>query len=349
MSQKIDEKSLVIPSGFKMHVENDGVVIGNEGNVFIEGKLNLKVTTLFSRDGSVFLNSKESVSISRIEAPCGDVVLSGVFNIDTISAKNIKFTEGQLNARFLIAQEHAVITGNSLRVDVLLAKNVELGNNVKGRVTVLESENETGPSQLKGCFHIDEYLEIFPSGANLIEQVPELANYLKNNSALNNIKSQNKLPNPANQTHQQQEKNPLPSGNIVLNRESESEIDVLTLTESLTSNLPDAKVDTIPTDPSEIDPIAIALQPDDSANEATYSKLYEHFLKISACYKESKYPPPIISIEKLIEERRFELLRKQLTGLWNELLQYHKREGLHLSNPVTQNIQEIKKILQELF
>jgi hypothetical protein len=88
------------------------------------------------------------------------------------------------------------------------------------------------------------------------------------------------------------------------------------------------------------------VEDDDAEDEELYHKLSESFLRIHNCYADLKLPPPLQTIETLIEERRFDVLKRQLTGLWNELLQYHKREGLHIANPVTHNIQDMKRHLQ---
>ncbi len=83
-----------------------------------------------------------------------------------------------------------------------------------------------------------------------------------------------------------------------------------------------------------------------SADNELYESLYAAFLKVKNCYAD-EVPAPLQTLEGMLEARSFKKLKKRIPGLWNELIQYHKRRKLEIANVVTHNIQKMTQILQD--
>lgn len=90
-----------------------------------------------------------------------------------------------------------------------------------------------------------------------------------------------------------------------------------------------------------------AVETADEGDELLYTRLSDRFHKVLSCYSDTDLPPQISRLEKLIEERQFDTLRKELVPLYHDLLRYHKQKKQHIANAVTASIQDIKRILSD--
>lgn len=370
MSNPNDEQTLVIPSGFQVESAEEGFSIGNTGDVVLRGQVAFPLRNLTSRQGSVVLQGQDAFQMNRIEAPEGDIRVSGNLTAQTLVARRIIMLGGTLTVRQLVATEEIWLSGDNLQADMVMAPRVDIDPKLKGRATVLESKNDLGPKQLKGGFRLDEYIEIFPGGKDLLEQYPEVKSRLDswaNAKAVAESSVAAELLEASRQSlaatssaigsevraaRQAQNSQPIEIST------AELEGDVLTLTEAdharkeQLQSESEAREQEHDTDHDQDGEDAQNSQSDESPVqdlEELYQRATDTFLKILSNYSDVKLPPPISSIEGLIEERRFEDLKGKINGLWHELLQYHKKERLQVDSTVTHNIQELKKLLSNLY
>lgn len=340
MSKVLDDRALVIPSGIRIEVDGEALSIGNQGDVVIRGQVSFQLKRLFSEEGSVVLESATPLTLSRVEAPNGDIRLKGSITVQSLVGRRVALLGGNLTVRQIVADQEVYLSGDSLQADMVLAPRVDIDPRLKGRATVMESKNDIGPNMLKGGFRLDEYLEIFPGGKDLLEQYPDVKARLDgwgNASASADSSILAELSAPAPKAEAPAEASPR-------RRETSNEPIEISSAE-VDGNAKSAQDDG--SDDSDDDNDT----PRESGKLMDIDELYQHmsdsFLKIIGSYSDVKLPPPLSTLEELIEERKFDAMKKQLTSLWNELLQYHKREGLHISNAVTQNIQEMRRLLSD--
>lgn len=346
MTKRLDERALVIPPGVRIHAGNDGFTIGNLGDVVIHGKLSIALKRLFSEDGSVDLRTEEPVTLEQIDAPHGEVRISGPVDVRRLFGQKILFESGELKAGSMVAEQGITVKGTSLQADFIVSPSVEIDAGIKGRATVIEAQNDLGPHRLKGGFRLDEYLELFPSGEQILEQYPDVKAYLDKTKAGKPEEATEEATEAEDETADEdgeeiEELKPASIGDVTSPGEPEGE--VLTLTDA---------VHTAPGRPiGGTEPMTLETrEPEELVQESTdelYQRLSECYLKIMSCYADVQLPPPLQTLESLLEERRFADLKKQITSLWNELLQYHKREGLNIAHAVTHNVQKMKQLLQE--
>lgn len=347
MSQSVNNQALVIPSGIQIQAEGDAFNIGNQGDVVLRGQVSFPLRRLFSENGSIVLESQEPLTLTRVEAPNGDIRLKGNLTVQTLVAKRVAFLGGNLTVRQVVAQEEVYLSGDTLQADMVLAPRVDIDARLRGRATVLESKNDIGPNMLKGGFRLDEYLEIFPSGRELLEQYPDVKARLEGwpevavpgeSTLLADMKAQEagatapaapKAADAASSRRRETSNEPIEISSAELEGDNSSAHE-----KEETGNWTEAAAPLVAKAGVSIDEL--------------YQHLSDSFLRIIGSYSDIRLPPPLATLEVLIEERQFDAMKEQLTGLWNDLLKYHKKEGLQIASTVTQNIQEMRRQLARL-
>jgi len=163
-------------------------VVSTEGSVEIQG--NMQVGAITSHTGSVAvsgevqvdrISAKETVqlsgrvranhidanqvevlegelSASRIEARVG-IDLKGNIMANHVGAPTVVVSEGRLQAKAIEAAKGVDLGAAELHVDIILAPTVTVDPHTRGRVAVIESQNDLGPNGLRGAFRLDEFAE----------------------------------------------------------------------------------------------------------------------------------------------------------------------------------------------
>ncbi len=329
MKKEIDARTLVLPAGVRIAVGDKGFRIGNEGDVVILGALEEALDEVTSSEGSITLHAKTAMTLDRIEAAHGTVELAGDLTVQTVHARTVVMVSGKLSAGAIVAEESIVLSGDVLAADVLATPRVDISEQVRGRATVIESLNELGPHRLKGGFRLEEYLELFPAGEQILERYPEVKDYLDQQASEGDateagtdtsLDSAGDIPE-------------LEPSSLETADHGDKDGEVLTLTDAV--------------DTAGGKPHATTESLAEGAGDELYQRLSEAYLKVMGCYTDTPLPPPLKTLEGMLEARAFKKLKKRITSLWNELLQYHRREGLDVANTVTHNIQKMTQILQD--
>lgn len=174
MATRSEAAALVIPEGAEFEANTQGWIITNQGDVQLLGATALSFHRVASKGGDVTLKATKALTLDRIEAPKGTVTLSGPITVHSIYGENVIFEAGELSVRSLVAESTIEIHGSQLQADMIVAPEVKLNKDIKGRATVIQSKNEIAANQLKGCFPMADYLEIFPNGQEQISQYPDV-------------------------------------------------------------------------------------------------------------------------------------------------------------------------------
>ncbi len=328
MNKDHEGGTLVIPAGVRIDVGENGFRISNPGDIVIHGALDHPLDVIASSDGSVTLDAADPVTLNRIEAPRGEVKLAGELSVRTVYARRVSMVSGKLSAGSIVAEERIELEGEVLQADILATPSVEISDDLKGRATVIECVEEPGPHRLKGGFRLEEYLDLFPAGDEILAKYPDVNAYLDQASS-----DEAETTDADSSLESIEEVEELEPSSLETADQGDREGEVLTLT------------DPVHTAPGR--PLPESTKEAQSGDDDLYQYLSETYLKVIGCYTGVSLPPQLRTIERLIESRDFVTLKKRITSLWNELIQYHKREGINLGNTVTHNIQKMKQLLQD--
>lgn len=300
--------ALIIPEGARFEANTQGWIVSNSGDVRLLGAPALPLYRVSSEEGDVDLVAHSPLSLDRIAAPSGTVTIRGPITVHSIYAQKVHFVEGQLSVRSLVAESTIQLDGEHLQADMVVAPQVGLNKDTKGRATVIQSKNELGATQLKGGFRMDDYLELFPNGQEQINQYADVKSRMERWDG-----------------GQAPDDEPL-----VLTQPIATQDDVDQQVESLLDNDGEGAIE------------VLAEEPDD---DELFDELSDRIAKVLACYTDSEVPPQVSQIDKMIQTRQFSGLRKQINGLYSELIRYHRKERLNIHNAVASNIKDIRQLL----
>lgn len=98
----------------------------------------------------------------------------------------------------------------------------------------------------------------------------------------------------------------------------------------------------------EGDPASSQATPEAAASGDPGPQIREAMRRIVECYAREEVPPPIDFLETLVSEGGWDDLKLQLNSTWRDLLKYHQKKGLRISNTVTQQFQQIQLVVKRL-
>lgn len=164
-----DSTAFVLPAGVQFQLDGNDLSVTNAGDVVIQGNPTQTLKTLRSESGSIHLRPEAALSVERLEAPGGSVVINGKVTAKTIAAKNVQFEGGSLKCDVVKASGSIDLGAGKIEVSVLVADSVVIDSKAKGRATAISSRAEPGPHKLKGGFSLAEFVDLMPGGADLLE------------------------------------------------------------------------------------------------------------------------------------------------------------------------------------
>ena len=152
MANERAQGTAVFPAGMTLRLEADGAVVGNQGDLVIEGDISKNlgnVKQVFSEQGSVEI-SAPAFKADRIDAAGDEVVLKGNVNARKITGAAVRATGGKVTSQVIIADREVELSGKSIKVELVVAPKVAFGAETKGRATAVECDNEIGASKVRG-------------------------------------------------------------------------------------------------------------------------------------------------------------------------------------------------------
>ncbi|HCP46277.1 MAG TPA: hypothetical protein DIU15_09555, partial [Deltaproteobacteria bacterium] len=165
MAKKV---ALVLPTGVSLTVEPDGLCIETDVDIIIEGPPSQTLARLQSNKGNVSIKSSDPVAVGSVHAPEGTIQLSGKVQIEHAEGQVIDFSSGNLKATVLRASKSVNLAGTKLEADVVKAPRVDVTENLKGRATAIDCDNELNPHKLRGGFNLDEFVSLMPKGVDTL-------------------------------------------------------------------------------------------------------------------------------------------------------------------------------------
>jgi len=84
----------------------------------------------------------------------------------------------------------------------------------------------------------------------------------------------------------------------------------------------------------------------DGDEDTLFAPLTEALKRITSCY-DDELPPPVETLQTLIEARDYATLRSQITDVWTGLLGYHQQKGIRPHHQVTHAFNVIHGLVSE--
>ena len=70
--------------------------------------------------------------------------------------------------------------------------------------------------------------------------------------------------------------------------------------------------------------------------------------RMSSCYGVDDTPPPVSQLRSLVENKDYDTIRSEFGGLWNDLIAWHRDQGLQLQPKVSHTFRTIDTIVRNL-
>ncbi|MBJ94707.1 MAG: hypothetical protein CMP23_09590 [Rickettsiales bacterium] len=160
--------ALVLPAGVALQIEEGALSIHHQGDIVIEGVPAQPLHSLTSEKGDVKLACPDSLELKRVSAPAGTVSVTGKVSLQSIEAKAVDFSGGNLKISVMNAAKSINLNGAKIEADVILAPKVDIAAGLKGRASAIECSNELGPHKLRGGFNLSEFVSLMPTGAAIL-------------------------------------------------------------------------------------------------------------------------------------------------------------------------------------
>lgn len=321
--------TLEIPEGAVFEMEADGLVIGFKDDVIIRGNIAHRLKKVFSDSGTIEIRSVNELVVESIETKRGSIVIAGAVRAKSVKGAKISLLEGSLNARSINAEQSINLQGGHIEADLVMSPQVTVSQQVRGRATVIECQNELGPHALKGGFKMAEFLEMMPSAQKVIQSeashMPALARAAG--------ESGNWSARVVDETGTVQTGGASPAAEP---SEESTSGDGNWMEHAADGGAAEAPVEEPP--PPE--------EPQRPAFHSALSEMCEQITKVYAAQK-LQPPPPIARLAQLVDQGEYANVKAQLTTIWNQLIQFHKESKLPFAVKTTQMFQSIQRTLAQ--
>lgn len=144
--------------GMKLDITADRITIVYDGDIEIE------VDPGRTLDG---IRTSGDLKV-RLPAASGDLLSGGVLAVEgelieggVLHGREVVLERPIVKCRVISADDRIVIGPGEVVANAMIAPRIKLDANATGRVTVIESHNERGPSRIKGGLSLAEYEETF--------------------------------------------------------------------------------------------------------------------------------------------------------------------------------------------
>ena len=145
-----------LPAGVELDLGDDTLSIKFDGDVTVENTLGRKLGNV-EAGGDLVVATDANGTLSA----GGKLVLKGRVEAEIVRGGVVHLEGGSVKARSVSATSAIHVGNGTFTVDVMMAPNIEIDPKASGRVTVIESDNDRGPTNIKGGFSLAEYEELF--------------------------------------------------------------------------------------------------------------------------------------------------------------------------------------------
>ncbi|MBA2320435.1 MAG: hypothetical protein H0V89_04700 [Deltaproteobacteria bacterium] len=310
-------------TGLELEYSGNNLSIRFDGDLVIEQTLGKNLTRAEA-------TGHLTVKLPKVNADLragGTLTVTGDIDGGKLHGKQVVLDRQTVKCVSISALERIAIGPAKLQCDVIIAPEIVLDPKVSGRVTVVESANEVGPTKIKGGFTLADYEDTFANSEEfLAERGLTRLDGRRNGAGGSETIVPDQLPD-----------------------EDEVEVEV---EESLVREDEEETTD----DPhslsfDDMEPIA---EPAGEAPTATatngedlHGKLSDALGKIVTCYEGADLPPAISELKHLVDQRDYAGLRQNITEVWNGLLGFHQKRGIRPHHQVTHAFNVIHGLVQE--
>jgi hypothetical protein len=311
--------------------------------VVIRGNIGHRIKKVFSENGSIELRSPNEMVVETVESKKGSVLIAGSVRAKSIKGMRVSLIEGSLIARSINGEQSIDLKGGTIEADLVMSPSVTVSQTVRGKATVIESQNELGPHQLKGGFRMAEFLEMIPSTQKVIQSeashFPQLSAGMPRQPATSmpGIPGENRTVQGSATAVEDAADNggwfdrgegaaATADGGASNGAEAAAEAEAPAVEE-----------------PPPVEEEAPAPPP----RPAFHPALAEMCEQIARVYTAQNLatPPPVSKLGAMVEAGEYATVKTQLTTIWNQLIQYHKESKLPFAVKTTQMFQSIQRTL----
>jgi hypothetical protein len=293
-------------TGLELEYSGNNLSIKFDGDLVIEQTLGKNLTKAEA-------TGHLTVKLPKVNADLragGTLTVSGDVDGGKLHGKQVVLDRQNVKCVSISAVERIAIGPAKLQCDVIIAPEIVLDPKVSGRVTVVESMNEVGPTKIKGGFTLADYEDTFANSSEFLAE-----------RGLHRLEGKRGAGGAAS------------SETIVPDQLPDEE----PVEEELTDDPQSLSIE-------DMEPIA---EPGGPSNEDLQIKLADALGKIVTCYEGADLPPAIGELKHLVEQRDYAGLRQNITEVWNGLLGFHQKRGIRPHHQVTHAFNVIHGLVQE--
>lgn len=285
----------------------------------------------------------------------GKLTIEGRIDAGSIHGREVYIGAQDVKCRAISADVRIVIGAAKLSVDIIIAPEVVIDPKASGRVTVIESTTETGPTKIKGGFSLAEYEEAVGDPVTFLDErgLTALAVRMAAASEAQKAapaKAAPAVPAPTAPAPTVPTPSRAPTPPAVPPRAAAPR------PEAPPKYAPPTPVRPIPTpivvEEDVGDPMSLSVEDLEPIHEPAekdelHPKLMEAVQRISTCYEGKEVPPAVSKLRELVEARDYDRLRENITEVWNGLLGYHQKKGIRPHHQVTHAFNVIHGLVQQ--
>ena len=303
--------TFTLPAGVDIQVSEGELSITYDGDIVLEQDLGRSL-------GVVRAGGDLTVRLPEISGDLqagGTVTCSGTIRAVRVHGRNVVLGDQSITCRTITADETISIGAATLKVDAIVAPAIHLDPTAKGRVTVVESNNERGASKIKGGFSLNEYEELFGDSDTYLAE--------RGVSPLGGAP-------------------PVPLHVVEVEEVDVEEVDVHAIEE-----IDDLDVEAIDEEDEATAGPEASLSDLDEDDEL-HPKLSEALKRIVSCYDGAEVPPAVNDLQGLVDGRDYDRLRSDITEVWNGLPAFHQQRGIRPHHQVTHAFNIIHGLVQDM-
>jgi hypothetical protein len=316
------------PPGLKLEITAESITLEYDGDVEIAQDLGRRFN-LIRAGGDL------TVNLPRVS---GDLVAGGILRISgdvdgggTLRGREVLLGRQNVRCRSIAADERITIGPATIAADVIIAHEINIDPKASGRVTVVESTNDRGATKIKGGFSLMDYEDMFGNSLDFLTQRGLTPLGAKPPERPQSPQSAPPASEPATSRNSGAEP-VMPPGRKPQKARGKDDEDV---DDPLSLSLDD------------LEPLVEQhADPHRPRDEELHQRLNEALDRITACYDGMELPPAVDQLRTLVELRDSDILRANITEVWNGLLSFHQKRGIRPHHQVTHAFNLIHVLVQ---
>lgn len=315
-----------MPADLKLEIGEDGIALEFPGDVELDQDLGVGFDRVFAAGD---LTVRVPIASGSLQCK-GTLRITGDVDAKYLHGREVILGDGAVRCVAISADHRIQIGSATVIADAIIAPELALHGDAQGRVTVIESLNDPGATKIKGGFSLADYQDMFGDVETFLDQ--------RGLSPLEGgLPAQTPAPAPqpaAPPPEAMIDPMPLdleePTGPRVQSptpapspAREEEEDDPLSLSLDILEPLVGATTAAPPAAPAH------------RADDELYQRLQDALARIHACYQGNDLPPAVRELRSLVDQRDVDVLRSNITDVWNGLLGFHQQRGIRPHHQVT--------------